>query len=167
MVLAYDVTIIAIGDPVTVLFELNDAINKRPKQIGSRLVAKEVEKRAKENAESSRRTGDLIRSIKASYAGQGNYSWGVSVGVPYAGFVEYGTRKMEAKPFLRPAIDQVNGGDLMAQAIWSDNGLKTAMSTPVIKKTALYNSAYLGKASSVSALSSNMFKVRGNMTVWK
>lgn len=45
------------------------------------------------------RTGRLRASIEATREG-------VRVLVPYAKFVEYGTRKMKAKPFLRPAISE-------------------------------------------------------------
>ncbi|MCP8307958.1 MAG: HK97 gp10 family phage protein [archaeon] len=45
------------------------------------------------------RTGKLRDSIRAS-------SFMVEARVPYAAYVEFGTRKMEAQPFLRPAIEE-------------------------------------------------------------
>ncbi len=62
-------------------------------QEASRLIAQ----RAKSIA--PKRTGLLRDSIRPSLLG-------VEARVPYAKFVEFGTRKMKAQPFLRPAISE-------------------------------------------------------------
>ncbi|MCP8320941.1 MAG: hypothetical protein H3Z52_08380, partial [archaeon] len=46
-----------------------------------------------------RRTGRLRDSIRPS-------GFMIEVRVPYAAHVEFGTRRMEAQPFLRPAISE-------------------------------------------------------------
>lgn len=53
------------------------------------------------------RTGRLRESIFARQTGKGTLS--VVAGAPYASFVEYGTRRMKARPFLRPAMAEVEG----------------------------------------------------------
>jgi HK97 gp10 family phage protein len=52
------------------------------------------------------RTGRLKKSIRKSHTQQGEYRVGSNV--PYSGFVEYGTSKMAAQPFLRPAMEKAN-----------------------------------------------------------
>lgn len=49
-------------------------------------------------------TGALQDSIESSSISIG-YEAEVTVGEDYAGFVEFGTRKMAAQPYLGPAID--------------------------------------------------------------
>lgn len=61
-----------------------------------------VTERAKELAPV--RTGRLRNSIyrrKTGFLG-----WEVGAAVYYAGFVEFGTRYMRARPFLRPAVEE-------------------------------------------------------------
>lgn len=48
-------------------------------------------------------TGNLRSSISHGLAGSDD-AW-VGTNVEYAGYVEYGTRKMAAQPYLRPAVD--------------------------------------------------------------
>lgn len=48
-----------------------------------------------------RQTGALADSIHQDASGN------VVVGVPYGGFVEYGTSDTAPQPFMRPAVDQV------------------------------------------------------------
>lgn len=50
-------------------------------------------------------TGRLRQSIGVQKIGQGHYRVGTNV--QYAFLVEFGTRKMAAKPFLRPAFEKV------------------------------------------------------------
>lgn len=50
-------------------------------------------------------TGALRGSIEAVSVTTGK-SAEVRVGVPYAAYVEYGTYKMAAQPFLSPAVEQ-------------------------------------------------------------
>lgn len=51
------------------------------------------------------RTGTLRRSIHAEPV-QGETAVMVGTDLEYAPFVEYGTSRMAARPFLRPAIDE-------------------------------------------------------------
>lgn len=51
-----------------------------------------------------KRSGFLASKIKARKISQ--LGAVLEAGAPYSGFVEFGTRKMAAQPFLRPAIDE-------------------------------------------------------------
>ncbi|MCP8316514.1 MAG: hypothetical protein H3Z51_06605 [archaeon] len=66
------------------------------KDEASRLIAERV------RSKSPVRTGALRDSIRPSMGM-------VEARVPYAKFVEYGTRRMKAQPFLRPAISEMIG----------------------------------------------------------
>lgn len=61
------------------------------------------------------RTGDLLGSIGYYRESQGRFK--VVAGMFYASFVEYGTRFMAARPYLRPAFERVNWLTLARQAI--------------------------------------------------
>jgi HK97 gp10 family phage protein len=50
------------------------------------------------------KTGRLKRSIDVQVFKKGSVA--VTAGAPYAKFVEYGTSKMAARPFMRPAADR-------------------------------------------------------------
>lgn len=53
-------------------------------------------------------TGDLKGSIGAVPIGLGMARWGAGIGsgeVDYAGYVEYGTYKMGARPFVRQSVN--------------------------------------------------------------
>lgn len=137
MVLQYDVTMIAVGDPVAVLFKLNEVLgSKSYRQRGSRKLAIAVQNKARDLAPRGK-TGYLKSSIQARF--KGNYSWGVDVDADYGVFVEYGTSKMEAKPFLRPAIDYMSsyGGSVMGEAAWEDKELQALMHTPVVRSLSI------------------------------
>lgn len=56
------------------------------------------------------RTGALRNSI--TKAGHGN-TWIVTALMHYAGYVEFGTRKMAAQPYLRPALEDVNWSGIL------------------------------------------------------
>lgn len=60
-----------------------------------------IEREAKKNSPVD--TGQLRRSIVSDCDGT---TGEVSVGVEYGGYVEHGTRKMAAQPFLNPAINE-------------------------------------------------------------
>lgn len=51
-------------------------------------------------------TGATKGSITLQY-GNGGLSAKVVAGTNYSGYVEVGTRKMEAQPFMKPALDSV------------------------------------------------------------
>lgn len=53
-------------------------------------------------------TGRLRQSIGLKKIGDGHYRVGTNV--VYAPFVEFGTRRTRAQPFLRPALEAVRGG---------------------------------------------------------
>lgn len=64
-------------------------------------------------------TGATKRLIKLEISSNG-LSGRVSAGTDYSGYVELGTRKMTAQPFMRPAFRVVKGGfiiDLRRAAI--------------------------------------------------
>jgi len=91
------------------LDEIKAALERAPhtiRVVANRVVDEEmarVTERARELAPV--RTGRLRNSIyrrKTGFLG-----WMVGAAVFYAGFVEFGTRKMSARPYLRPAIEEV------------------------------------------------------------
>lgn len=49
--------------------------------------------------------GDLVKSIQARQLKPGH--WRVAVREPYALFLEFGTRKMAPRPFVRVAVEKV------------------------------------------------------------
>lgn len=51
-------------------------------------------------------TGATKRSITLTM-GNGGLSAKVAAGTHYSGYVEVGTRKMEAQPFIKPALDSI------------------------------------------------------------
>jgi HK97 gp10 family phage protein len=69
-----------------------------------------VRDRAKDLA--PKRTGKLRRSIKSTVTRARDTETSTEVGptVPYGTFVEHGTSKRAAHPFLGPAADQLAGG---------------------------------------------------------
>jgi HK97 gp10 family phage protein len=48
-------------------------------------------------------TGELVNSIRVEGAGSTVY---VTVGTDHWSFIEYGTSKMQAQPFIRPALNR-------------------------------------------------------------
>ena len=53
------------------------------------------------------RTGRLRNSIQVQPSGRFRDQYVVGVGAPYGKFVEFGTRRMRAQPYLRPAAERV------------------------------------------------------------
>lgn len=53
-------------------------------------------------------TGRLRQSIGLQKIGEGHYRVGTNV--TYAPYVEFGTRRTRAQPFMRPALEAVRGG---------------------------------------------------------
>lgn len=100
------------------LARLSDKMQKKLVRSAVRKAAKPVLDRAKELVPTD--TGDLRRSLKirALKRSRRRSTIGVQVvtGVDffkgeqyYGGMIEFGTSKMNAKPFLRPAADQSKG----------------------------------------------------------
>lgn len=52
-------------------------------------------------------TGRLRQSIGVKRIGEGRYRVGTNV--TYAPYVEFGTRRTRAQPFMRPAVEAVRG----------------------------------------------------------
>lgn len=70
-----------------------------------RRTAENIAGEAKQRA--PRATGKLARSIKVHRVGEFEYR--VEVGAWYAHFIEFGTVKMAARPFLTPAAEAERG----------------------------------------------------------
>ncbi len=70
-------------------------------EVGAEMLAAEARVRA------PRATGALADSIKAVKVEEvaGRATWAARVGAFYGRFLEYGTRKMSKRPYLRPAAD--------------------------------------------------------------
>ena len=85
------------GHASEVLRALNSAIESGMEQIGEA-----AEHHAKDLAPV--KTGALRDSIHHRNAGDHTQEIGTDT-IPYAGFVELGTRKMHAQPYLRPAAE--------------------------------------------------------------
>lgn len=84
--------------------------------------AYEVESEAKQNIQRNRTvdTGRLLGSVTTEIRGSGvNTKAEIGTNVEYANYIEYGTSKMAAKPFLTPAfISKTNGlEDRIRQAV--------------------------------------------------
>lgn len=61
-------------------------------------------------------TGALRRSIGFQITGPGRVGVGVEAGAPYWRFLEFGTRFIEPRPFLRPAVTFARAGMIDAAA---------------------------------------------------
>jgi len=79
-------------------------------QDGLKRVAREVERHASRTSSFRDRTGRLRRSIRVVKTNQHDLSYRVRAGggtVDYAHFIEFGTRYIRARRFLRDAVDSV------------------------------------------------------------
>lgn len=75
--------------------------------------AYDIEKTAKQNIKTNKTvdTGRLLGSVKTkTKKSNGSVEAEVGTNVEYANYIEYGTRKMGAKPFLNPAFDSETAG---------------------------------------------------------
>jgi len=91
-------------------------IDPRWRELGSRvpkaveIAARNVEKGGKQRiaAWPAVDTGDTVNSIEAKpvggFTGE-NLEWDIGPVTEYAPFVEYGTRYMQARPFMVPALE--------------------------------------------------------------
>lgn len=72
----------------------------QPVKVGTRIVQRSAKQKAPVD------TGDLEGSIRRSFSGANTSmpTGRVSTNIEYAVYVEYGTSKMLAQPFLRPAL---------------------------------------------------------------
>lgn len=81
-----------------------------------RCVAQTISRTAKQSCPV--KTGTLRRSIRAVVSKDkaevhaGGSVAGIATPVEYAGYVELGTSKMAAQPYLRPAVEQFSKADL-------------------------------------------------------
>lgn len=97
-----EVTVTGLAEALAFIRELPQAVQEAGDEITG-LAAAMVETEAKRIVPV--RTGTLQRSIHTEHPKQGE--WTVGSKIHYAGFVEYGTRKMAAQPYLRPAWETV------------------------------------------------------------
>jgi hypothetical protein len=89
-------------------------VSSRARQIASlagehigRMVARAaVEAMASARIRAPRRTGNLANSIFADPEDRGGLVWIVGTPVHYAPYVELGTRRMAARPYLFPSVQQ-------------------------------------------------------------
>lgn len=98
---------------VRVVFNDLPKLDKRAEQAAQAIVAKaarDVEAWAKDRAPVD--TGALQNSILAQRVRP--LLWHVAPHVHYAIYVEYGTRKMRAQPYMRPAAERVRGAFVQA-----------------------------------------------------
>ena len=52
-------------------------------------------------------TGELVSNINVRKIGKKDYDVGSRLGAPHGFWLEYGTRNMAARPWLRPSFDKV------------------------------------------------------------
>lgn len=91
---------------VRVVYNDIPKLSKRAEQVAAEITAKaahDVEAHAKNVAPVD--TGALKNSIAAERVQP--LLWHVAPHVKYAIYVEYGTRKMQAQPYMRPAAERV------------------------------------------------------------
>jgi HK97 gp10 family phage protein len=81
-------------------------------EVAGELAAAIIAERAAELAPVD--TGELRGSIGPQRLGGG---WAVVASAPHAGYVEYGTSKMAAQPYLRPAAQGVDGKSIAQAAL--------------------------------------------------
>lgn len=156
-VMDFNVWMVAVGDPMTVLFLFNQSISSAD-QRDSKFAAEEIAEYARSFAPVD--TGKLRDSIDTFFSATSGKAgnWGVEVtatntsGVQYGSFVEYGTRYHEAQPFLRPAIEKADLKGIFANGIWNDPELKAAMRTPVVKSLSMTGRLF-GNAGGMTSLS--------------
>ena len=113
-----DVTVTGTRELKAKLAHLSDAIKQGALERATMAGAMVIENRAKEIVPV--RTGNLRRSIhseiESTTANQAVARVGTNV--EYGPYVEFGTRRMSARPFLRPALDE-KGPE--AQAVIGDS----------------------------------------------
>lgn len=100
------VTVTGTADLQRKLSRMSDNVKGRNLAAATLAGAMVIEQRAKELTPV--RTGNLRRSIHSQLADSRPESASAKVGtnVEYSPYVEYGTRRMSARPYLRPALDE-------------------------------------------------------------
>lgn len=96
-----NISVSPIGDPLQALVELSLAIETATRKAPLE-IAEGIAKRAKELAPED--TGFLKSSIYAESISDTEAV--VKADAYYSGYVEYGTSKMSAQPYMRPAVDE-------------------------------------------------------------
>jgi HK97 gp10 family phage protein len=69
-------------------------------------IAKQIEADAQSTTAFKDKTGNLRESIKSKKSRYDDGGWIVQVTAPHAHLLEFGTEKMAARAFLRPALDR-------------------------------------------------------------
>ena len=95
------------GDDI-LLKALQASANMTAHKAAVRKHGADLQKKAKSNAVFTRgyATGATKRSINLEIT-DGGFAAKVTAGTDYSGYLEVGTRKMEAQPFMKPAFDVV------------------------------------------------------------
>ena len=73
---------------------------------GSEMQKKAVNNASKFRGHYVKPTGATKRSISVNSSKVGRFKYRVAPGTAYAAYVELGTRKMSAQPFIKPAFDE-------------------------------------------------------------
>lgn len=82
---------------------IDDAVRRMESEIGGMLQDEAENLRDEIVSRAPVRSGELAGSVQVVETGP--HSFIVEIDAPHALHVEYGTSKMEAQPFIRPAID--------------------------------------------------------------
>lgn len=90
---------------------LEQIVDKMPEAAAMMAEAKAEVIRSRAEANAPRRTGALAGSIKKIAAGA--LRWIVVALVSYAAFVEWGTSRMAAQPYMRPALEASEDNDVI------------------------------------------------------
>lgn len=96
------------GFELVIVFDRTAELKGRARTRAGQIVAKtahDIESLAKQRAPVD--TGALKNSIQARQVAP--FNWEVGVGVAYGPYVEFGTSKMAAQPYLTPAVEAVRG----------------------------------------------------------
>lgn len=90
---------------------LEQIVDKMPDAAAMMAEAKAEAIRSRAEANAPKRTGALAASIKKIPAGA--LRWIVVALAFYAAFVEWGTSKMSAQPYMRPALEASDDNDVI------------------------------------------------------
>ena len=97
------ITIDGIADTKNFIKRLSEAEMRESKKL-LKSVAADIQRKAMRTVPVD--TGNLKRSILVDVSDDGKEAT-VTATADYAAYVEYGTRKMTARPFMRPAAEEV------------------------------------------------------------